>query len=69
MYFAYKYKGKEYHFAWQTRGNIYMYDNQYDGEMANNFTIAIDEETDHDSSYYIKKIENRIDCYEKIHNK
>lgn len=69
MCFAYKYKGKEYHFAWQTRGNIYMYDNQYDGEMANNFTIAIDEETDHDSSYYIKKIENRIDCYEKIHNK
>lgn len=69
MWFTYKYKGKEYHFAWQTRGNIDMYDNQYDGEMANNFTIAIDEETDHDSSYYIKKIEDGIDCYEKIHNK
>lgn len=76
MWFTYKYKGKEYHFAWQTWGNIDMYDNswerlfdQYDGEMANNFTIHIDEETDHDSSYYIKKIENCIDCYEKIHNK
>lgn len=76
MWFTYKYKGKEYHFAWQTWGNIDMYDNgwerlfdQYDGEMANNFTIHIDKETDHDSSYYIKKIEDCIDCYEKIHNK
>lgn len=76
MWFTYKYKGKEYHFAWQTWGNIDMYDNgwerlfdQYDGEMANNFTIHIDKETDHDSSYYIKKIEKCIDCYEKIHNK
>ena len=76
MWFTYKYKGKEYHFAWQTWGNIDMYDNswerlfdQYDGEMANNFTIHIDEETDHDSSYYIKKIEKCIACYEKIHNK
>ena len=72
----YKYKGKEYHFAWQTWGYIDMYDNdwkrlceQYDGEMANNFTIHIDKETGHDSSYYIKKIEDCIDCYEKIHNK
>lgn len=76
MWFTYKYKGKEYHFAWQTWGNIDMYDNswerlleQYDGEMANNFTIHIDKETDHDSSYYIKKIEDSIDCYEKNHNK
>lgn len=76
MCFEYKYKGKEYHFAWQTWGYIDMYDNgwkrlceQYDGEMANNFTIHIDKETDHDSSYYIKKIEKCIDCYEKIHNK
>lgn len=76
MWFTYKYKGKEYHFAWQTWGNIDMYDNswerlfdQYDGEMANNFTIHIDKETGHDSSYYIKKIEKCIDCYEKIHNK
>lgn len=76
MWFEYKYKGKEYHFAWQTWGYIDMYDNdwkrlceQYDGEMANNFTIHIDKETDHDSSYYIKKIEDCIDCYEKIHNK
>lgn len=76
MCFTYKYKGKEYHFAWQIWGNIDMYDNswkrlleQYDGEMANNFTIHIDEETDHDSSYYIKKIEDCIDCYEKNHNK
>ena len=76
MWFTYKYKGKEYHFAWQIWGNIDMYDNgwkrlfdQYDGEMANNFTIHIDEETGHDSSYYIKKIEDCIDCYEKIHNK
>ena len=76
MCFEYKYKGKEYHFAWQTWGYIDMYDNgwkrlceQYDGEMANNFTILIDKETDHDSSYYIKKIEKCIDCYEKIHNK
>lgn len=76
MWFTYKYKGKEYHFAWQTSGNIDMYDNgwkrlceQYDGEMANNFTIHIDKETGHDSSYYIKKIEDCIDCYEKIHNK
>lgn len=76
MWFTYKYKGKEYHFAWQIWGYIDMYDNgwkrlceQYDGEMANNFTIHIDEETDHDSSYYIKKIEDCIDCYEKIHNK
>lgn len=76
MWFTYKYKDKEYHFAWQTWGNIDMYDNgwerlfdQYDGEMANNFTIHIDKETGHDSSYYIKKIEDCIDCYEKIHNK
>ena len=76
MCFTYKYKGKEYHFAWQIWGNIDMYDNswkrlleQYDGEMANNFTIHIDKETGHDSSYYIKKIEDCIDCYEKIHNK
>lgn len=76
MWFTYKYKGKEYHFAWQTWGYIDMYDNswerlceQYDGEMANNFTIHIDKETDHDSSYYIKKIEDCIDCYETIHNK
>lgn len=74
MWFEYKYKGKEYHFAWQTWGNIDMYDNdwerlyklyeQYDEEMANNFTIHIDKETGHDSSYYIKKIEDCIDCYE-----
>lgn len=76
MWFTYKYKGKEYHFAWQIWGYIDMYDNgwkrlceQYDGEMANNFTIHIDKETGHDSSYYIKKIEKCIDCYEKIHNK
>lgn len=76
MWFTYKYKGKEYHFAWQTWGNIDMYDNswerlydQYDREMANNFTIHIDEETGHDSSYYLKKIEDSINCYEKIHNK
>lgn len=76
IWFTYKYKGKEYHFAWQIWGYIDMYDNgwkrlceQYDGEMANNFTIHIDKETDHDSSYYIKKIEKCIDCYEKIHNK
>lgn len=79
MWFEYKYKGKEYHFAWQTWRNIDMYDNggkrlyelyeQYDGEMANNFTIHIDEETGHDSSYYLKKIEDCINCYEKIHNK
>lgn len=76
MWFTYKYKGKEYHFAWQTWGNIDMYDNswerlydQYDREMANNFTIHIDEETGHDSSYYLKKIEDCINCYEKIHNK
>lgn len=63
MWFTYKYKGKEYHFAWQTWGNIDMYDNswerlydQYDREMANNFTIHIDEETGHDSSYYLKKM-------------
>lgn len=76
MWFTYKYKGKEYYFAWQTWGNIDMYDNswerlydQYDREMANNFTIHIDEETGHDSSYYLKKIEDCINCYEKIHNK
>lgn len=76
MWFEYKYKGKEYHFAWQTWEYIDMYDNdwkrlceQYDGEMANNFTIHIDKETGHDSSYYIKKIEDCIDCYKKIHNK
>lgn len=76
MWFTYKYKGKEYHFAWQTWGNIDMYDNswerlydQYDREMANNFTIHIDEETGHDSSYYLKKIEDCINCYEKIQNK
>lgn len=76
MWFTYKYKGKEYHFAWQTWGNIDMYDNswerlydQYDREMANNFTIHINEETGHDSSYYLKKIEDCINCYEKIHNK
>ena len=45
------------------------YANNTTEEMANNFTIHIDKETGHDSSYYIKKIEDCIDCYEKIHNK
>lgn len=73
MCFAYKYKGKEYHFAWQTSGNIDMYDNNwnklfdlYYKKYGEGFNIAIDDQSDHDSSYYIRMIEDCIERYVKL---
>lgn len=73
MWFTYKYKGKEYHFAWQTSGNIDMYDNNwnklfdlYYKKYGEGFNIAIDDQSDHDSSYYIRMIEDCIERYVKL---
>lgn len=73
MCFAYKYKGKEYHFAWQTWGYIDMYDNNwnklfdlYYKKYGEGFNIAIDDQSDHDSSYYIRMIEDCIERYVKF---
>ena len=70
MWFTYKYKGKEYHFAWQTWGYIDMYDNNwnklfdlYYKKYGEGFNIAIDDQSDHDSSYYIRMIEDCIEMY------
>ena len=73
MWFTYKYKGKEYHFAWQTWGYIDMYDNNwnklfdlYYKKYGEGFNIAIDDQSDHDSSYYIRMIEDCIERYVKL---
>ena len=73
MWFTYKYKCKEYHFAWQTWGYIDMYDNNwnklfdlYYKKYGEGFNIAIDDQSDHDSSYYIRMIEDCIERYVKL---
>ena len=73
MCFVYKYKGKEYHFAWQTWGYIDMYDNNwnklfdlYYKKYGEGFNIAIDDQSDQDSSYYIRMIEDCIERYVKF---
>lgn len=73
MFFVYKYKDENYHFAWQTCGYIDMYDNNwnklfdlYYKKYGEGFNIAIDDQSDHDSSYYIRMIEDCIERYVKI---
>lgn len=73
MFFVYKYKDENYHFAWQTWGYIDMYDNNwnklfdlYYKKYGEGFNIAIDDQSDHDSSYYIRMIEDCIERYVKI---
>ena len=73
MFFVYKYKDENYHFAWQTWGYIDMYDNNwnklfdlYYKKYGEGFNIAIDDQSDHDSSYYIKMIEDCIERYVKF---
>lgn len=73
MFFVYKYKDENYHFAWQTWGYIDMYDNNwnklfdlYYKKYGEGFNIAIDYQSDHDSSYYIRMIEDCIERYVKF---
>lgn len=73
MFFVYKYKDENYHFAWQTLGYIDMYDNNrnklfdlYYKKYGEGFNIAIDDQSDHDSSYYIRMIEDCIERYVKF---
>lgn len=73
MFFVYKYKDENYHFAWQTWGYIDMYDNNwnklfdlYYKKYGEGFNIAIDNQSDHDSSYYIRMIEDCIERYVKF---
>ena len=73
MFFVYKYKDENYHFAWQTWGYIDMYDNNwnklfdlYYKKYGEGFNIAIDDQSDHDSSYYIRMIEDCIERYVKF---
>lgn len=67
MFFGYKYKGEKFHFAWQTWGSIDMYDNNgnklFDLYNKEEFSIAIDDQPAHNSSYYINKIEECIERY------
>lgn len=71
IFFKYCYKGKEYHFSWQTWGWIDMYDNRhkklydlYYEKYGKGFNIKIDNQANND--YYIKEIERCIDSYEKF---
>ena len=73
MFFLYKYKGEKYHFAWQTWRYIDMYDNNwnklfdlYYKKYGEGFNIAIDDQSDHNSSYYIRMIEDCIERYVKF---
>ena len=73
MFFVYKYKDEKYRFAWQTWGYIDMYDNNgnklfdlYYKKYGEGFNIAIDDQSDHDSSYYIRMIEDCIERYVKL---
>ena len=73
MFFVYKYKDENYHFAWQTWGYVDMYDNNwnklfdlYYKKYGEGFNIAIDDQSDHDSSYYIRMIEDCIERYVKF---
>ena len=73
MFFVYKYKDENYHFAWQTWGYIDMYDNNwnklfdlYYKKYGEGFNIAIDDQSDQDSSYYIRMIEDCIERYVKF---
>lgn len=73
MFFVYKYKDEKYRFAWQTWGYIDMYDNNwnklfdlYYKKYGEGFNIAIDDQSDHDSSYYIRMIEDCIERYVKF---
>ena len=73
MFFVYKYKDEKYRFAWQTWGYIDMYDNNwnklfdlYYKKYGEGFNIAIDNQSDHDSSYYIRMIEDCIERYVKF---
>ena len=70
MFFVYKYKDEKYRFAWQTWGYIDMYDNNgnklfdlYYEKYKKGFNIAIDNQSAHDSSYYISEIEDCIESY------
>ena len=72
-HFTYKYKDEKYHFAWQTWGYVDMYDNNwnklfdlYYKKYGEGFNIAIDDQSDHDSSYYIRMIEDCIERYVKF---
>ena len=72
-HFTYKYKDEKYHFAWQTWGYVGMYDNNwnklfdlYYKKYGEGFNIAIDDQSDHDPSYYIRMIEDCIERYVKF---
>lgn len=64
---------QKYHFAWQTWRYIDMYDNNwnklfdlYYKKYGEGFNIAIDDQSDHNSSYYIRMIEDCIERYVKF---
>lgn len=75
FFFNYKYKGKEYRFAWQTWGWLDMYDRNdklYDKYYLKNgkgFNIEIlqnDELSSIDEAYFLSKIEECIESYERF---
>lgn len=77
VFFKYKYNGKEYRFAWQTWGWIDMYDGDaklydlYYPKHGKGFNIKIeqadsDDSQDKNAGYFIKKLEECIDDYEKF---
>ena len=74
----YKYKDKEYRFAWQTWGWIDMYEDNkklydlYYTKYGKGFNIKIEKESYEESvlysnaDYFIQKLEECIDNYEKF---
>ncbi len=75
VFFKYKYKSKEYRFAWQTWGWLDMYErdeklyDKYYQKYGMGFNIPIKSEEDSrdaDASYYLHKIEECIDKYENF---
>lgn len=76
IFFKYKYKDKEYRFAWQAWGWIDLYDNDkklydiYYSKYNKGFNISIENRNDSsfvtDVTYYITEMEKRIDEYEKF---
>lgn len=78
VFFRYKYKDKEYRFAWQTWGWIDMYEDNkklydlYYSKYGKGFNIKIEKESYEESvlysnaDYFIQKLEECIDNYEKF---
>lgn len=75
IFFIYQYKGKKYRFAWQTWGWLDMYNkheklfDKYNAKYGEGFNIKIvhnGDSSNTDYAYYLRKIEECIDKYERF---